>query len=228
MVPLSIPCPEPLPSCEIPKPGISAALLVALRADMLRFAHLQLRNRDLAEDLVQEAIEAALRSSSSFAGASSLKSWVFAILRNRIADHFRKESRNVNLSSLAAEGADLDEFLDELFNRQGGWQDELRPAAWPAPDEAMQSKQFWAVLEACLMTLPAQTSRVFMMREILGIEADEICRQLGISAGNCHVILHRARQKLRTCLEAGWGRAETGVRRSAWRSCNPPLAGAIA
>jgi RNA polymerase sigma-70 factor (ECF subfamily) len=62
------------------------------------------------------------------------------------------------------------------------------------------------VFEACLDHLPAKTGRVFMMREFLGLDADEICAQLGISTSNCHVILHRARLKLRGCLETGWGR----------------------
>ena len=70
--------------------GISAEALLSLRADMLRFAQLQLRNTETAEDLVQESIEAALRKSSSFAGQSTLKTWVFAILRNRIIDHLRQ------------------------------------------------------------------------------------------------------------------------------------------
>ena len=70
----------------------------------------------------------------------------------------------------------------------------------------MQSQQFWTVFETCLEVLPAKTARVFMMREFMGFESDEICVQLGISASNCHVILHRARLKLRACLGTGWGR----------------------
>jgi len=70
----------------------------------------------------------------------------------------------------------------------------------------MASTQFWAVFEICLDRLPEQTSRVFMMREFLGFESDEICDTLGLSTSNCHVILHRARMRLRQCLETGWGR----------------------
>ncbi|MBI5718826.1 MAG: sigma-70 family RNA polymerase sigma factor [Burkholderiales bacterium] len=191
---------------EVRRSGISGAALVALRPDMLRFAQWQAHDCALAEDIVQEAISAALRGSSAFAGRSSLKTWVFAILRNGIVDHLRKASRSFNLSSLAAEGADLDDCLDGLFNTQGAWREDMRPATWPSPDEAMQSRQFWTVLEACLRTLPAQTSRVFVMREVLGLEPRESSERLGISTGNCHVVLHRARRKRRACLEAGWGR----------------------
>lgn len=186
--------------------GISAEALIALRSDMLRFAQLQLRNSETAEDLVQESIEAALRKASSFAGQSTLKTWVFAILRNRIIDHLRTAKRTVPMSSLVDDDEDWQEHLETLFNERGRWRDGARPAAWPNPEESMQARQFWGVFEACLDHLPAKTGRVFMMREFLGFDCDEICAQLGISIGNCHVILHRARLQLRGCMDSGWGR----------------------
>jgi len=188
--------------------GISAEALLSLRADMLRFAQLQLRNTETAEDLVQESIEAALRKSSSFAGQSTLKTWVFAILRNRIIDHLRTARRTVPMSSLVDDDEDWQERLETLFNERGAWRDGPRPVAWPNPEESMQTRQFWGVFEACLDHLPASTGRVFMMREFLGFESDEICAQLGITTSNCHVILHRARLKLRGCMDSGWGRPE--------------------
>lgn len=183
-----------------------SSLLVSIRSDMFRFAKLQVRNDTVAEDLVQDAIEAALRHASTFEGRSALKSWVFAILRNRIIDHLRQANRTVSLSSLVADDEDWQERLESLFNERGGWRDEARPTAWPSPEESMQTRQFWVVFEACLDHLPARTGRVFMMREFLGFEAKEICAQLGISTSNCYVVLHRARQKLRGCMEIGWGR----------------------
>lgn len=187
------------------KPGFSAEALVSLRADMLRFAELQLRNRETAEDMVQEAIEGALRNASSFAGNSSLKTWVFAILRNRIVDHLRQAGRTVSMSSLVDDGDDWQERVEAMFTERGHWRDDSRPAPWPDPEESMQNRQFWLVFETCLDHLPENTGRVFMMREFLGLEAQEICAQLGISTSNCHVILHRARLKLRGCMGAGWG-----------------------
>ena len=187
-------------------PGISAEALIALRKDMLLFAQLQLRNRETAEDMVQEAIEAALRNAASFAGSSSLKTWVFAILKNRIIDHLRQAGRTVSMSSLVEDGDDWQERLETLFNERGGWHQDARPRAWPNPEESMQNKQFWVVFEACLEHLPANSSRVFMMREFLGLESEEICAQLAITTSNCHVMLHRARLKLRACLGSGWAR----------------------
>lgn len=188
--------------------GISAEALLSLRADMLRFAELQLRNKEVAEDLVQESIEAALRKSSSFAGQSTLKTWVFAILRNRIIDYLRTAKRTVPMSSLVDDDEDWQERLETLFNERGAWRDGPRPVAWPNPEESMQKRQFWVAFETCLDHLPPATGQVFMMREFLGFESGEICTQLGITTSNCHVILHRARLKLRGCMDTGWGRPE--------------------
>ena len=203
------PSPSTLPASRPPDkagPGIDAAELIALRTMMLRFAQLQLRNRETAEDMVQEAIEVALRNPAAFSGQSSLKTWVFAILKNRIIDHVRQAWRTVPMSSLVEDGDDWQERVELMFNERGHWRPGSRPSAWPSPEQSMQSQQFWTVFETCLEVLPPNTSRVFMMREFMGFESGEICSQLGITTSNCHVILHRARLKLRGCLETGWER----------------------
>ena len=125
--------------------GISAEALLSLRADMLRFAQLQLRNTETAEDLVQESIEAALRKSSSFAGQSTLKTWVFAILRNRIIDHLRQASRTVTMSSLVDDDDGWEERLEALFNERGllAHRHTAGAVAEPRGIDAA-TRQFWA------------------------------------------------------------------------------------
>jgi RNA polymerase sigma-70 factor, ECF subfamily len=194
------------PEREVPMQGISGEALVAIRRDMLRFAQLQLRDSHAAEDVVQEAIEAALKNATTFAGGSTLKTWVFAILKNKIIDHVRQRDRSVAISALVEESDDWDQKLDELFTARGFWKEGMRPASWPDPAQSLESAQFWTVFELCLDRLPRQTARVFMMREFLGFESSEICDQVGLTTTNCHVILHRARMRLRECLEAKWGR----------------------
>lgn len=179
---------------------------MAIRKDMLRFADLQLRDSHAAEDMVQESIESALTHAKTFAGQSTLKTWVFAILKNKIIDYVRQRDRTVAVAALVEEGEDWEQKLEELFNERGFWKEGARPVRWPGPEQAMESRQFWTVFEICLDKLPKQTARVFMMREFLGFESSEICAQVGLSTSNCHVILHRARMRLRQCLEAGWGR----------------------
>ena len=170
--------------------------ITVLREQMIRFATLQLRDPVLAEDVVHDAIHAAL-SSGKFSGKGSLKSWVFAILRNKIIDVIRERSRHPTERFTEDDGSDLDNQFDE----KGHWKKSQKPANWGHPETALASEQFWIVFEACLNYLPDNTARVFMMREHLGLDIKEICDELLISESNCWVIMHRARMKLRMCLE---------------------------
>ena len=184
------------------KPGQSLAQdidpqqLSALRDEMLRFATLQLRDKHLAEDAVQDAIAAALKSSSG-AERASLRTWVFAILRNKIIDVIRERSRHPTQSLVDEDDSDLDEQFDE----RGHWRKNQKPANWGHPEAVLANEQFWPIFEACLNHLPENTARVFMMREHIGLEISEICHELAISESNCWVIMHRARMRLRLCLE---------------------------
>jgi len=182
----------------------------AIRRDMLRFAQLQLRDAAAAEDMVQEALVAAMNNSTTFAGRAALKTWMFAILRNKIVDHIRHSSREICGSDLVdATAADTDgEDFDSLFDRRGFWNPDERPVTWSDPDAAFSQKEFWAVFDVCLNNLPEKIARVYMMREFLEFDTGEICRQLGISNSNCWVILHRARLGLRECLENRWFQGE--------------------
>jgi len=184
--------------------GVDAAFLTEIRRDMLRFASLQLRDEHLAEDVVQEAMVAALDGEKQFAGRSAVKTWIFAILRNKIVDAIRQKSRSVNFSALLPEEAEMDQAFETLFKPNAHWLPEERPADWGDPEAALHQEQFWAVFEACLKHLPESTARVFMMREFLEFDTAEVCRELKISTSNCHVILHRARNGLRRCLEGRW------------------------
>lgn len=170
--------------------------ITVLREQMIRFATLQLRDPVLAEDVVHDAIHAAL-SSDKFSAKGSLKSWVFAILRNKIIDVIRERSRHPTEHFTEDDGSELDNQFDE----KGHWKKSQKPTNWGHPEKALASEQFWVVFEACLNYLPENTARVFMMREHLGLDIKEICDELLISESNCWVIMHRARMKLRMCLE---------------------------
>lgn len=178
--------------------------ILALRRDMLRFAQLQLRDAGAAEDAVQEALIAAMSHQSGFAGRSALKTWVFAILRNKIIDHLRRHTREVPVCELGGQGDEEGPDIEQFFDREGHWTEQDKPSTWADPESALSQKQFWAVFDACLNHLPASTARVFMMREFLDLDTAEICQQLAITSSNCWVILHRARAGLRRCLENKW------------------------
>ncbi|PIV14254.1 MAG: RNA polymerase subunit sigma [Gallionellales bacterium CG03_land_8_20_14_0_80_55_15] len=179
-----------------------AAFLQDIRRQMLRFATLQLNDASQAEDAVQEALIGAMKNAASFGGRAAFKTWMFAILKNKIADVLRYKQRMVNIGSFAHD--EDDEDLSELFDRKGFWQVDERPVAWGNPVASMRESQFWVVFEACLDNLPPKQARVFMMREFVELDADEICAEVELTTSNLHVLLHRARLRLRECLENKW------------------------
>ena len=181
-----------------------AAELASFRPDLLRFARLQLRDDDLAEDAVQEALIGALAGQKDFAGRAALKTWVFSILKNKIIDVLRGRERSINLSALTDEEEEFEQTFDRLFKANGHWTPGARPGNWGDPEETLEQTQFWTIFDACLNHLQPNTSRVFMMREFLDFEVEEICTELAISPSNCYVILHRARHSLRGCLARTW------------------------
>jgi RNA polymerase sigma-70 factor (ECF subfamily) len=173
--------------------------LTGLRRDMLRFADMQLRDRAQAEDAVQEALAGALQGREKFASRASLRTWVLSILKNKIVDVLRRKVREN-----AAVDVENDEDLNAFFDDRQHWAEDTRPSEWQTPQQAMESKQFWEVFEACLYRLPEASARIFTMREVLGFDTDEICQTLAITTNNCFVQLHRARLALRACLGANW------------------------
>lgn len=182
-----------------------------LRRQMHRFASLQLSDESLAEDAVQEALIGAVNGAHSFAGRAALKTWVFAILKNKIADLLRSRNRLVEASSLLREDAEQSD-LDDLFDARGHWHLAERPMHWADPEMSIRNKHFWRIFETCLDHLPGRQARVFMMREFIELESHEICEAMEITVNNLNVTLHRARLRLRECLEDTWfarGEAES-------------------
>lgn len=196
------------PALPMSQPAAAAELFDAdyvqrLRRDMLRFARLQLRDEQQAEDVVQEALAAALAGCERFASGASLKTWVLSILKNKILDIFRQRARRRE-QALDDELATHEHDIQGHFDETGHWAPETKPAEWGNPEHALVSRQFWVVFEACLTRLPEVPARAFMMRELMGLETGEICTELGITANHCGVLMHRARLGLRACLGERW------------------------
>ena len=175
--------------------------LVALRDYLLRFARLQLRNDAWAEDAVSETLLAALAKPQAFGQRAQLKTWLVGILKHKIIDAIRLRQREV-----VVESASDDEQADPLelmaFKADGHYAQ--APADWGDPDQDLQRRQFFAILEACTEKLPPVQGRLFLMREWLELSSEEICKELQLTPTNLYVQLHRARLRLRECLELNW------------------------
>ncbi|MEC5159955.1 RNA polymerase sigma-70 factor, ECF subfamily [Janthinobacterium sp. CG_23.3] len=181
--------------------------LETMRPLLVRFAMLQLRNQALAEDAVQDALIAVLEKPERFAGQSSLRTYVTAILKFKIIDNLRRGGRERQIE--VGDGQSEDDAIDALFTADGHATE--MPRQWGDPERTLEQKDFFAVLEVCLEKLPAKTARVFMMREWLELETEEICKELAITTSNAWVLLYRARMRLRECLDLNWfGKRQAG------------------
>ena len=184
---------------------------------LYRYAMFRLRDEAAAEDAVQETLLSALQAHSKFAGRGSERTWLVGILKHKIADHFRRLSRE------APVGQDEGEWLEhtELFMREGEWvghwvsaampaEAHLGPIEWHAsPEELLEQHEFWEVFQECLSPLPARIASAFTLREVDGLTSEEICELLQIKTNNLWVMLHRARAHLRRCVELNWFSRET-------------------
>ncbi len=167
------------------------------RAYLMRYARLQLRNPAWAEDAVAETLLAALQKPDAFAGRSNRKTWLIGILRNKIIDQIRLHARECAPST----DEDAIDIEDEVFAANGHFSE--RAADW-RPESNLQQKQFLTIVEACIERLPDQQGRVFLMKEWLELDSDTICKEIDIQPTNLWVLLHRARLRLRECLQRMW------------------------
>lgn len=170
---------------------------------LFHYALSRLRDRSRAEDFVQEALLAALRSSDRYLGRSCERSWLTGILKHKLLDYFRKAGRETNFSDLEFYGEEEGKaFENPAFPDH--WNAASAPSEWRDAGAALDREEFWRVFHRCSGKLPERVARVFLLREVDGIPSEEICRTLNISPNNLWVMLHRARLALRRCLELNW------------------------
>ncbi len=181
-------------------------LVARYGASLLRLARTFVRDRAVAEEVVQETWLAVLNGIDRFEGRSSLKTWIFQILSNRAKTRAVRERRSAPFSALAGDGdddeaaVDADRFRDEGHRWAGHWA--AAPADWSAlPEERLLGSETLAQVHAAIETLPPRQADVLVLRDVEGWAPEEVCAALGISDGNQRILLHRARSKVRAALE---------------------------
>jgi len=200
---------EPISMNEVQKEQGSRAIDPELWVDrygdyLFAFTLSRLVDRTTAEDLVQETFVSALHTVKNFKGHSSEKTWLTSILKHKILDHFRKKQREKSPHDLGVPQDNVQQFFDE----KGHWKE--GPSKWDTnPKKLLEQKEFLRILHTCLEELSSRVAKTFVLREIEGLNTDEICKVLNISATNCWVILYRARMLLRRCLELNWFNADS-------------------
>ena len=176
---------------------------VNAHADYLyAFAISRINDEEQARDLVQDTFLAALEKAENFEGNSSERTWLTAILKNKIIDVYRKKSSGLkNIEIKVAE-----EEQEDFFDRDSGhWVFEHGPKEFGIEDkDHIINKEFEQILQKCLQKLPVLWKAVFTMKHIEEEPTDTICAELKVTSSNFWVIIHRAKLNLRACLQKNW------------------------
>ena len=195
------------PELEALRAGDEAAFVALIdryHGPLYRLAMAYVRDHGVAEDVVQETWLTCLRSLHKFEGRSSLKTWIFGILINVARSRRRKESRLLPLTTLFR-GDDSDSRRPTVdpdrFGGDGMWT--TPPDSWSnIPLSKVVQAETLERVKAAIEGLPLKQREVIVLRDVAGLEADEVCRLLSISAENQRVRLHRGRAAVRKMLEA--------------------------
>lgn len=177
-----------------------ADLAVKSRSAMLRFALLHLQPREEAEDAVQDALAALFAVDCASIAQGDAKHYLFGILRNKVTDRLRRKYR----PEIGYSEAFADDIDDILFDGRDHWVAGVAPATWVTPEEKLQTDRFFAVVDLCVLKLPAKPARVFSMKEFLECDAEEICATLGLSKTDYWQCMSRARKQIQLCLNEKW------------------------
>lgn len=164
--------------------------------ELFSFAFIRVSDEDTARDLIQDTFLSALRNKESFKGEISEKNWLYLILKNKIIDHYRKNSKsqNVRISE--------DDSEDEFFDEAGHWKKEALPNPFnQSVNNQQHSFEFYEILEKCKRKLNELQLNLFSMKFLDEIDSEEICKELEISSSNYWVLIHRIKLKIRKCIE---------------------------
>jgi RNA polymerase sigma-70 factor (ECF subfamily) len=176
-------------------------LVAALHTRLLGFARLFLSSPASAEEVVQDAWLAVIKSLPSFEGRSSLKTWIYGIVANRARTRAARDGRFIALDPSPADGDDAAGPGADRFAPDGRWAFPPSPALLRTPEEILLAAETRGVLEQALDELPPGPRAVVTLRDVEGLDAEEACNVLGLTETNQRVLLHRGRSRLRRRLE---------------------------
>lgn len=170
--------------------------------EMLRWTLSRTGDRTVSEDIVQEAFLGVWKSLDRFNNQSSVKTWVFRILNNKIADYHRNRFKEQSLIKNNEPTSDIDSLV--YFDNTGSWSSAHVPSSWMSNESDFNKKEFADVVNRCMEKLPVKSRVVFEMKFIEEKKAEEICQVLGITPTNLWQLIHRGKLQMRNCLEVNW------------------------
>lgn len=167
------------------------------------WAFYKTQTKETAEDLVQETFLSAFKSYAQCKNKENAKTWLFAILNNKIKDYYRKTAKTWQVNN---EIYDLGttQLVDGMFDQNGSWTIEARKLIDKDESQLLDNKEFNEILEKCLGDLPENWKIAVLSKYIYNKKGKDICQELNISPSNYWQVLYRAKHLLKMCLEKHW------------------------
>lgn len=166
---------------------------------LFNYAIGRIDDADLVKDLVQETFLAGLKSAKNFKGDAAERTWLIAILKRKIIDHYRKSNSKKGKAEVRMS------YNSGDSDRTGDWlEEQIADASSSYAKDAIENRELGQAIQACIAKLPKKQGLVFTMKTIKGMETETICNELGINASNLWVMIHRARTSLMGCLDKSW------------------------
>ncbi len=172
-----------------------AAVVDAYLDQVVRAARGAGLNQHQAEEVAQDTFATFIETAPRFEGRSHVRTWIFGIFYRKLQEARRGFSKDRRMD-------DIDEVFESRFDEAKSWS---RPPR--GPEEEFFAKEAHREIGDCLEGLPVRQRMAFVFREIEDVTTEEICKILGVSATNTGVMLFRARNRLRECLESKWENA---------------------
>lgn len=160
---------------------------------LFAFAIVRLRDRNLAEEAVQETLLSALKSIDQYRQTGTEGAWLMGILKRKVIDQVRSQAKQP-----ASVGNDP--VVSALFDKRGNWSKSAKANAAMQLD-SIERDEFRVVFQECLAKLPPTQASTFWLREVQQESAEEVCKALDISTSNLWVLMHRARLSLAECMK---------------------------
>lgn len=173
--------------------------------DLVNWAYFKTKDRALAEDLIQETFISAHKNIDKFQNKSQPKTWLFSILRNKIADHYRNKMQKYTMRESDFFQAEDNTILDRIFNDSKQWNDTSKPQTWNNnEEELLDNEEFNHVLKKCLEGLNEKSFMAVQLKYLEEKKGKDICQELNITPSNFWQLLHRAKLQVRECIETNW------------------------
>ncbi len=165
---------------------------------LFNYAVARINNAELAKDLVQETFFAGLKSANNYKGAAAERTWLIAILKRKVIDHYRK----INSQKGKAE---VRMNYSSHSDSDGDWlEEQIADPLSTLENDPIENEELGLAIQECITRLPKKQSLVFSMKTIQGMSTEDICKELGINPSNLWVMIHRARTALMGCLNQNW------------------------